>query len=78
MGGLSFLDQARRSLRKIVLAIDRGGCPPRGADLIMACDLDLVWIEVAGEDRFQYMLTDRGQMLARIWRDDDTHGGNAA
>ena len=78
MSGLSFIDQNRRELRQIILAIDRGHKPAPGLDVKLACDLDLIWCEVTGENRYQWVLTDEGQELARLWRDDDSHGGAAA
>ena len=78
MGGLSFIDQDRRAIRQIVVAIDLGRQPLPGRGLDIAADLGLVVVELADENRFEFVLSEQGQRLARLWRNDDDHAGSAA
>jgi hypothetical protein len=78
VGGLTFIEQTRRELRQVVLAVDCGRTPASGLNVQIAIDLELVYAEIVGEDRYELMLTDAGQEFARRWRDADGHGGSAA
>lgn len=78
MGGLTFTNNDHREVRQAVVAIDANLAPKRGDALRMAIWFGWVHVDRSDDGREDFILTAEGQALARQWRDDDSHGGNAA